>query len=628
MFLHRILPPARPAGRVVAFHFLVLLSAAASAQGRLDPVVVTGTREPMALSREASDIVVIDAATIRDSAADSVEDLLRRVAGLQVPRNGGPGQSAGYFIRGASTSGTLVFVDGVRIGSATLGQSDLEALSLSQIERIEVLRGPASSLYGADGTGGVIRIVTRRGDGPPRLTGSAAVGGYRSRQGALGVSGSQGAFDYAVAASRDSSRGVSAIRPGDVFGTFNPDRDGYARDTGQLRLGVTPAPGHRFGLALIDTRLNARFDSAEYDASFNPDPSPDFRNRLKTRVVAADYRGVVSERWTTTVLLGRSVDDLRSGGTTETRFTTTREQVTWQNAIGFAGGERLVVAYERLDERAGGDVFASGVSRRNDALAVGVTGRPGAIGWQADARLDDNSAYGRNGTARIGLSHELVPGLKLRALAGTTFRAPTFNDLYFPGFGVATVRPERGRSVEVGVDWQSAGTRVSATLYRNIVRDLIGYEPDPTGKLCPAGYFGCAANTSRARLQGATFGFGQTWGGFDAQLGVDLLDAVDIDTGQRLARRAAHQEHLTLTYASGPWSSSGSLVVVGARPDGGVTLGGYGVLDLRAAWRFASPWRLELKLLNALDHRVEPVRDYQGLGRQFWVGLRYDSAGF
>ncbi|MEO6364109.1 MAG: TonB-dependent receptor plug domain-containing protein, partial [Caldimonas sp.] len=271
------------------------------AQGSLSPVVVTGTREPLALNREVADIVVIDAATLRDSSADSVEDLLRRVAGVQIVRNGGPGQSAGYFIRGTSTSGTLVLVDGVRIGSATLGQTDFESLSLAQIERIEVLRGPASSLYGADGVGGVVQIFTRRGDGPPRFDAQAAVGSYRSYQGHLGVSGSQGRVDYALSLGRERSRGVSALRPGDAFGLFNPDRDGFARNDGNLRLGYTPAPGHRFGIQLIETRLDARFDSAEYDANFNADPSPDFRNRLTTRVVSADYRGAITSRWTTSV---------------------------------------------------------------------------------------------------------------------------------------------------------------------------------------------------------------------------------------------------------------------------------------------------------------------------------------
>jgi vitamin B12 transporter len=605
---------------------LVLLPLAASAQTRLDPVAIVGTREPQALSRSIADIVVIDAETIRNTTADSVEDLLRRGAGIQLIRNGGPGQTSGYFVRGMSTNGTLVLVDGVRVGSATLGQAEFESLSLAQIDRIEVLRGPASSLYGADGVGGVIQIYTRRGDGSPRVTGGVAIGGYRSRHGDLGVSGSQGGFDYAAALGRDSSRGVSATRPGAQFGVFNPDTDGYARNFGNLRLGFTPTAGHRIGVSVLETHLNSQYDSADFDAEFNPDPSADFRTRLTTRVAAIDYRGAISSAWTTSLQLANSVDDSKSGGRTISRFKTGRDQATWQNALRFGADQQLVLAYEYLRERATGVVFDDELRRHNSAFVVGYSGRFAALGVQADLRRDANSAYGDNTTGRLGLSYEILPGLKLRALAGTSFRAPTFNDTSYPFFGIATIRPERGRSVEVGANWQAGTTSAALTVYRNRVRDLIGFDPDPNHTDCPPGFFGCAANTSRARLQGATLSIGQGWGDLEIRGTADLLDAVDADTGVRLARRAAHQETLSADYTTGVWSLGGSLLDVGSRPDG-VVLGGYALLDLRAAWRFLPQWRLEAKLLNALDHRVEPLRDYQGLGRQAWIGLRHDGQG-
>ena len=623
---------------------LLALPLSTAAQSRLDPVTITATREPQALSRSHADIVVIDSETIRNSSADSVEDLLRRAAGVQITRNGGPGQTSGYLVRGTGTSSTVILVDGVRIGSATLGQAELEALSLSQIERIEVLRGPASSLYGADAVGGVIQIFTRRGEGAPRITGTAAIGGYRSAQGELGISGSHGPFDYAASLGAERSDGVSAVRPGDAFGTFNPDDDGFKRKAGNLRLGWTPAPGHRLGVSLLETRLDSQYDSAEFDAEFNPDPSPDFRSRLRTRVAALDYRGAVTGHWTTSVQLGHSIDDSKSGGTTTSRFKTERDQATWQNALTLASDQQLVLAYEHLRERASGDVFADSLKRHNNAFVAGYSGRFAAVGLQADVRHDDNSAYGGNTTGRIGLSFEPMRGLKLRALAGTSFRAPTFNDLYFPDFGIPPgtpgfeIKPEEGRSVEIGATWESGDTRVSITAYRNKVKDLIGYEPnfddetfEPLG-LCPPGYaFGCARNVGRARLQGLSFAGSQRWGALELSGSVELLDATDTDTGNRLNRRAAHQESVALTWSEDAWNAGAAFVFVGSRPDGPpgttFTLGGYGVLDLRASWRLMPQWRLEAKLLNALDRRVEPLRDYQGLGRQAWLGVRFDGQG-
>ena len=624
--------PRAWSGRLVSACFVVslqfvLAQGAGAANGSLDPVVVTGLREPEVLARAISDIVVIDAETIRNTSADSLEDLIRRQAGMQLVRTGGPGQSTGFFIRGASTSSTVVLVDGVRIGSATLGQAEFEALSLAQIERIEVLRGPASSLYGADAVGGVVQIFTRRGDGPTRFNAAAEAGGDGSRRGDVGASGSAAGFDYAVSLGRDSSHGVSAIAPGSIY--FNPDRDGYARNSGTVRLGYAPAAGHRVGVSLFETHLDAHYDSADFPPpNFTPDPSADFRNHLTTRVASVDYRGAITSAWTTTLQGSHAVDDLTSGGATTSRFLTRRDTATWQNAVRLDPDQQLVVALERMLERVGGDAFADGMSRSNNAAVLGYSGRFGAHSLQVDARRDDNSVYGANTTGRVGYAYDVAPGWRVRALAGTTFRAPTFNDLFYPGYGVVTTRPEHGRSIEAGVSWQGATGSASATVWRNRVRDLIVYQPDRT--FCPpdpAFDFGCSGNVGRARLQGATFAASQRWRGFDAHLGVDLLDARDADTGIRLARRAAHQESIGVDYDDGPWRVGVAGLFVGSRPDAGVVLGGYGTLDLRATRRLDKAWRVEAKLLNALGRQIEPVRDYRGLGRQAWIGVRYDSAG-
>jgi vitamin B12 transporter len=420
---------------------LVLVPSCALAQSSLDPIVVIGTREPQALARSSADIVRIDAETIRNSSADSVEGLLRREAGLQLARNGGPGQSSGYFLRGAGTSGTVILIDGVRVGSATLGQAEFEALSLAQIDHIEVLRGPASSLYGADAVGGVIHIFTKRGEGGgPHLIGNAAVGGYDSRQADVGVSGTHGAFDYAAAIGHERSRGVSAIRPNDQFGDFNPDDDGYARSFGNIRLGYTPAPGHRIGVNVVASRLNAQYDSAEFNPpDFIADPSPDFRNHLKTSVVAIDYRGTISSLWTTTLQASHNVDDSTSGGTTTSRFKTEREQATWQNALKLAADQQLVLAYEYLHEEVGGDVFTDGPQRRNNAVFAGYSGGFGPAQLEASLRHDDNSAYGGNTTGNLGASYEMAPGLRLRARAGRPFARRRSTICTFPA---SAIRPE------------------------------------------------------------------------------------------------------------------------------------------------------------------------------------------
>ena len=611
------------------FAVLASIAAPSLAQTQLAPIVVTASREPQPLDRVTADVVVIDAERIRASSADSIEDLLRREAGVQVSRTGGPGQSASVFIRGAGASNTVVLIDGVRVGSATLGQVEFESISLSQIERIEVLRGPGSSLYGADAVGGVVQIFTKRGEGAPRFTANGAIGGYGARQGGAGISGAGGGFDYAASLARESNRGVSALKPGDQFGNFNPDDDGFRRDTGQFKLGFTPAAGHRVGLNVVASRLNAQYDASEFAApTYAQDASPDFRNKLKSDVISLDYRGAITPAWTTSAQLSHNDDDLRSGGNIVDRFRTRRDQFTGQAAWKPGADQQVVLAYEHLNEKAESTAYFADEQRSNNAFVLGYTGQFGPQVVQADLRRDQNSAYGGQTTGRLGWSMEVATGLRVRALAGTTFRAPSFNELFYPGYGVPTITPERGRSIEFGVNWRAGDSEASATVYRNRVRDLIAYESDNT--LCPpdpAYQYGCARNIGRARLQGATLAGAQRWGALRVSGTIDFLDAKDADTGHRLTRRAAHQESLAADYTLGAWNLGGALLAVGARPEGSVTLGRYATLDLRARWRFAPQWQLEAKLLNATDRRYEPARDYQPLGRQAWIGLRFDSQG-
>ncbi|SEL27259.1 vitamin B12 transporter [Roseateles sp. YR242] len=629
-------PILRAVPRAVALSLLlpaaispVFAQATNTATTALQPVIVVGTREAQPLKDSAADVVLIDADSLRDSGADSVEDVLRRYAGLQITRAGGPGQSSGYLLRGAGTSSTVVMIDGVRVGSATLGQAAFEAMSLGDIDHIEVLRGPASGLYGADAVGGVIQIFTKKGQGPLNITANVAVGDYRSREGNIGISGAQGGFDYAASLGRETSRGVSAVRPNDQYGNYNPDDDGFRRTVATARLGFTPVQGHRIGISATQSKLNNQYDSSEYLApDYLPDNTPDFRNHLKTRQISADYRGVVNTLWTTSLQVARNTDDSRSGGTELARFKTDRDQFTWQNALQLAPGQQLVLGYERVGETVQADGYGDVPKRTNNGYFAGYTGGFGPASLEASLRSDDNSAYGTHTTGGLGVSYALSSTLKLRALAGTSFRAPTFNDLYYPYYGVRTIKPEQGRSVELGLNWQSGSSQASATVYRNKVRNLIGYDPDSTGTTCPDGYGGCANNTSRALLKGVSLLGGHRFGDLSLHATVDFLDARDSLSGARLARRAAHQESVSADYSPGVWSVGATLTDVGARPDTTEPLGGYALLDLRASWRFLPQWRLETKLLNAADRDVQPVRDYQGLGRQFWVGLRYDMKGF
>jgi vitamin B12 transporter len=607
----------------------VLLSSFVFAHAQ-ETVVVTGSREPTAASRLAADVVVVDAERIRSAAADSLADLLRREAGVQLSRSGGPGQSTGIFIRGAASQQTVLLVDGVRIGSATLGQAAFEALGLASVERIEVLRGPGSSLYGADALGGVVQVFTPRGQaGRQQMDARLALGGHGSREAAASVRGgfeAGAAFDYAVGLSHEASNGVSALRAGDRFGNFNPDDDGFKRTSLHARLGYAPGTGQRVGLLLLRSKLNSQYDSSQYlPPTFAQDNTPDFRTRLDTDVTALDWRARWSDAVTSTLRASRSVDDVADGATEIDRFRTTREQVSAQLAWQAGAIGQLVGVIESQRDRSRSTSFVADVQRRNHAVALEFTGSSGGLSWQADARRDDSSDFGAVNTGRLGGSVALGAGWRARALVGNTFRAPSFNDLYFPNYGVPGLRPEKGRSSEAGLNWKADHADAALTLWHNRVRDLIGYESDPTR--CPAGpayAFGCAGNVARATLQGATLS--GTWraGAWEWRGQWDSTRARDADTGQRLQRRAAQQGLLAAGWRQAAWTMSASLMRLGSRSDGGKTLGAETTLNVRAAYRFARDWELSARLDNATNERIEPVRDYQGLPRQWWLALRWE----
>ncbi len=609
---------------------LLALTSGLHAQSAPQTVEVTGSREALPLASATSDVVVIDAVAIEASTADSLEDLLRRAAGLQLSRNGGPGQTASLFVRGNSAASVVVLIDGVRMGSATLGQLAFEGLSLAQVERVEVLRGAASSLWGADAVGGVIRITTRQGAEASRVSAKVMVGSLGSGDVSVGLSGRVGAWDGALSLGREQSRGVSAVAPNDRFGLYNPDRDGYVRNAAHVKLGYTPAVGHRVGLTVLESRLNAQFDGADFlPPNFAADSSADFRNRQIMRLLSADYRGALAQGWTQSLQLARQHDDVQSGGGTVSNYETQRDQLTWQHQWRPTAQQQLVVAFERLKEGVEATGFLQSPARVNHAFVLGWTSTHGAHTLQADARHDRNSVFGAATTGRLGWRMALGPQWALRANAGTAFRAPSFNELYFPGFGVSTVQAERSRNLELGLNWQQANTDASVTVYRNQVRGLIGFEADSA--LCPADpaySFGCARNIGRARMQGATLASSHRVGAWRWGGTLDLLDAQNADTGARLTRRAAHQASVRADWTEGAWALGAALVNVGARPEGGATLKAYTLVDVSARWRVNPAWAVEAKVTNLGDVAYQPALDYQAPGRQVWLGLRYNGSGW
>ena len=628
---------------------------AAAPGSPLQTVVTVASRLPQAAQSQAADVVVITRADLEAIATDNLADVLQQRAGVQISRTGGSGQPASVLMRGSSASNTVVLVDGVRVGAATTGQFDFSTLPLAGIERIEVLRGPGSSLHGADAVGGVVLITTRAPGGTGVANGAAA--SQLSRLGlAAGTLGSSEAlasstwagldaagrpWDARISASRQATQGVSAVRPGDAFGNHNPDADGFRRQALQFGGRWQPWAGQRVEAGLLRSDLMSRYDGAEYrPPTYAPDASPDFRSR--TRTEAAHLRGDGELTATTTwqARMGRSVDDSTSGANELYHYRTRRDDASVQLAWEPDANQQWVLAWDGRQEKVQATGYAGATERDNEAYTLAYSGRMASLRLQAELRTDRNSIYGQHTTGRSGLRWTFSPQTQFRILAASTFRAPGFNELFFPGYGVTDLRPEEGRSLEAGVDHTHGAVRWQATVWRNRVENLIAYSADPAKCPASAAYaYGCAANIGQARLQGVTvegqwigLRFGREPARGEAALaplswGYDYTDARD-GAGQVLPRRARHQWRLQTEQGVGDWRVGGSALWLSDRQESGRVLRGHGRLDLqarRALGPAGSGWSLRARVLNALNADFEPAADYRSPGRQLWLGLEWSG---
>jgi vitamin B12 transporter len=595
----------------------------AHAQNATEPamaaVLVTAARAPQAAVDVLSDHLVLSTDDILRSGAGNIIDLLQQQRGIEVSRNGGPGTNSSVFLRGGDSKQTVVLVDGVRIGSSTSGIANWSALPLSNIDRIEIVYGPLATMYGADAIGGVVQVFTKRGTGPARFTASASAGS----NGALGadeaVAGATDRISYAFAASHEQEDGFSATKPGNF--SYNPDRDGYTRESANGRLAVKLADGHEAGLLFMHSKLDAQYDAGA--TSF------DARSVQKLDNLALFSSHQITPAWNVRLQASLAYD--KSANYANATLTGASSIDTRMNA--FSVQSDLAIGPDLLQvllERRGEDVSASSTaalnaSRDTNSAAVSYSLKRGAHLASASARIDDSTQYGHTSTGGLGYGYRITRNLRASASIGTSFRAPTFNELYYPGYGVATNRPEHGKNLEAGLAYNSGATEVTAAYYRNRMTDLL-----VSTSRCPVEVathpFGCAYNVNQATMRGLSMGAHTRLGDFDLRGSADLQDPKDDTTGKQLARRAKRHADLSLEYNAGALTAGAGVQLSGRRFDDTAnrnTLGGYGLLNLFASYRFAPDWSAVVRVNNVANRQYELARTYATAGAQAYVGVRY-----
>lgn len=607
---------------------VLALAASAHAQTKLDTVVTTATRAPQKLADVLSDMTVLTRDDIERQAVGSVADLLRRQVGFEMVRNGGAGTNTSLFVRGADTRHTAVLIDGVRVDSQASSGASWNAIPLAQIERIEIVRGPASALYGSDAIGGVVQIFTRKGEGKPVVDLGIGGGNRGLVKADASVSGRTGIVDYALSAAAESSNGFNA-RPAPATPTFTPDDDGYQNRNASLRLGVQLAAEHRLEVSALTSHVDADYDSSATAKT-------DDRSISDTRATRLAWAAQWSSDVRSELSVGESSERYETQPSpymTKTRVRTYGFNTSWN--LGAAG--TLQGLLERREDRLDNSGLVAAAQpghgeRHQNAIGAGWTWASGRLSLQVNARHDRDSEFGGVSTGSVAGGYRLGSGWRLQASAGTSFRAPSLYQR-FSDSGKPDLRPEKGRNAELGLHYATGGDEFSITTYRNLVRDLIVYVSKPAG--APAGpclsTFGCYDNVSQGRLQGlslrgaTTLGTVRLSGTLDLQAPKDV-DKASVNYGKLLARRAEQHGTVRAETDIGSWTLGAQVLASSQRIDNlstGNRLGGYALLDLDAQLAMSRQLSLQFKVENAADRKYETARTYATSPRQVFVGLRF-----
>ncbi|MFL1504443.1 TonB-dependent receptor domain-containing protein [Pseudomonas sp. O64] len=590
---------------------------------KLPNVVISANRQIQARNDSSAANTVFTRDDIDRLQPTSVTDLLSRVPGVQVAPTGGRGSLPGIFIRGTKAAQSLVLVDGQRIANTTSGDSGLQYLNVDQIERVEVLRGSRSVIYGSDAIGGVIQIFTRRNAEQglqPRL--KLGFGSHQTWERSLGLSGGDEHTRFNLGASLDDTAGINATH--ESFPS-DGDHDAYRNQSISLNLSHAFNDELEVGFNLLDNR-----GKSEYDNSFvEQKPYTDYTVSSASGYVDAK----LNERWQSRLELGHSENrDTKRDKLSDyfSVFNTYRDSVNWQNDLTLDEQNSLILGGDWYEDRFHGSSAFTENSRWNRAAFVQHRFHGEWFSTELGLRRDQNQQFGGQNSWSGTLTVPINPDNDVLLSYSEGFRAPTFNDLYYPDtrYSNPNLQPETSKSYEL--QWRSQlsdSTRLEASLYRTDLSDAIVADSNDKPQ-----------NVASARINGFEAALKQELFGWQGNLGVAFIDPRDRDTGHTLARRARRTLSLDLDRQFDKLGVGASWQAISSSyddEDNRNRLGGYALLGLRSSWAINHEVRVSLKVDNLLDRQYARARynynapdspnnqDYREEGRTWMLGLTW-----
>ena len=591
----------------------------------METTVVTATRTEQDFSSVLAAVSVFDRYDIERIQAIDIFDLLSRAAGVSFVRNGGRGSSTSLSLRGNQSDHSLFLIDGVRIGSATLGSAALSAINLSNVERIEIIRGPKSALWGADAIGGVVNIITRRGKEGRELAIKSSIGSNNTSQNTVfaSLNGDSAGFD--VTANMFHTDGID-----NTESTMGASADKDASRNNSLALNYRQTFNDRLKLKLS---YNYNDGESEYDSacgdrlSFAPvDCFIYSTNKVDALSVRLDFKA--SEEYSTALMLGRSRDESNNladnvdlsttfnGGA----FNTEKTEATWLNVFSL-GLLELNAGLDYQKEEVRGTTDYDVTSRDNKAGFVQLQFDFGRIDTLLSARRDNNEQFGRHDTVSAQVGFELNDELRLVASYAEGFKPPTFNDLYFPNFGDPSFEPEESQSLELTLKGVYSRASFYVSAFQNDVENLIQFNSNTFE----------TDQTAEARISGIEFEVSTEVFGFQGALSGTYLEPENRANGLLLRRRAEKTVSLDIDRKWNKFGLGMSILAESERfddPGNFTVLSGYGLVDLRAHYQINDQFRVEARVDNIADKQYTTARDfslgrYLSLGREAFITFVY-----
>ncbi|MDO8207161.1 MAG: TonB-dependent receptor [Gallionella sp.] len=580
----------------------------------LDEVVVTASRMPQSLNKTIADVSVLNEQEIRKSGAPDVSTLLRSLPGVEVAQTGGLGATPYIFMRGTNANQVLVLLDGVRINSATTGATAIEHLMLDSIERIEIVRGNVSSLYGSEAIGGVIQLFTKQGRGAPVFNVSGGAGSHGTQRLAAGFAGEVNDTSFSVNAGKVKTDGVSAINPL-LAPRANPNKNGYDNNTLAAQVKHAINTDHLLSASLFSTRGNISIDNA-----FGvPTSLYNVVENIDKVSLASDDQ--FSAMWHSQVRLARGVDDYHyyTNAAQTSRYQTQSNQITWQNNLKIAEGQQLNLAAEHLGQTVTSTTAFSQTTRNVNSLLGGYTGEYGVQQVQLNLRQDRYTDFGTANTGLLGYGVAFADSWRATASVSNAFKAPTFNDMYWPlafGYqGNPNLKPERSQNKELGLHYAVNGQRVDAVYFDNRISDLIALNAA----------FTTVTNISQARIDGQELSYAGDFGNKHIKASATFQNPRNAATGQLLPRRAKQFGSVAASHDFDAWNMGAEVRYSGARMDGVNTLHGYELFNLTARYQIDKQVNLSARVENLFNRNYSEVYSYNTLGRTLFVGLNYQQ---